>query len=188
MSAKKDYYEILGVPRSSTAEEIKKPTENLRSSTTPTNTRETRKPKRNSRKSGKPTRFFQISRNGTRTTGSDTVPLPQDQEWAERAASMIHSKFSAKSLAREAVVQESLGIFLKVLLVGQEEVAEEVVPIKGPTYATIWKSSSWKPSMAAKKKSPSGVPFHVPPATGQVLQLAPKPPHARPAVGKGRSP
>ena len=50
---------------------------------------------------------------------------------------MIHSKFSAKSLAREAVVQESLGIFLKVPLGGQEEVAEEVVPIKGPTYVTI---------------------------------------------------
>lgn len=73
--SKRDYYEVLGVDRTASAEEIKKPIVKLLLKTTPTETLTTKKPKPVSKKPQKPTTFCAMKKNEPIMTDLDTVIL-----------------------------------------------------------------------------------------------------------------
>ena len=66
--AEKDYYEILGVKKEASQDEIKKSFRHLARKFTRTSTRGARKPRRNSRRSTRPTRYWVIPRKKPSTT------------------------------------------------------------------------------------------------------------------------
>ena len=66
MSNKRDYYEVLGVPKNASKDDIKNIYRNLRFSIIPTEISR-REPKRNLKKSQKPMLYYPTTKNGKGT-------------------------------------------------------------------------------------------------------------------------
>src|SRR5437016_1914635 len=73
-TTKKDYYEILGVKKSASTEDIRKAFRSLRANIIRTSIPETKLPKKNLRPSPKPTMFSAIPRSARFTTNSGSTP------------------------------------------------------------------------------------------------------------------
>ena len=107
----KDYYEVLGVDRAASEDEIKKPTENLPSSITQTKTPAIKRQKRNSRKSQAPSRSSRIVTRGESTTNSVTMPFGAEGLVREES---IHSTFSGTSSVAVVAAVAVSGVFSKI--------------------------------------------------------------------------
>ena len=156
----KDYYEVLGVDRTASEDEIKKPTENLPSSITRTKTPATKRQKRNSRKSQAPSRSSRIVTRGESTTNSVTMPF--EAEGLDREES-THSTFSGtSSVAVVAAVAADSAVFSKISSV--EALLRAAWSKEAPTCVFPSKLLSSKRHQAWKKRSSINITPNAPPA------------------------